>query len=52
MSSIEGVVLATGLSSRAGTNKMLLDMGGMAVIERCILPMYNICSKVIVVSGQ
>lgn len=52
MERIEGVVLAAGLSSRVGANKMILDMAGRAVIERCILPMYDICSKILVVSGH
>lgn len=52
MMKIEGIVLAAGLSSRAGTNKLILDVGGKTVIERCIDGMYDICSRIIVVSGH
>lgn len=52
MEVIEGVVLAAGLSKRTGTCKMLLDLGGITLIERCIRGMFNICSKVIVVGGH
>jgi molybdenum cofactor cytidylyltransferase len=31
---------------------MLLDLGGITLIERCIRGMFNICSKVIVVGGH
>lgn len=48
---IEGIVLAGGLSSRAGTNKLLLDINGKTVIEKSILGMYDICSRIIVVGG-
>lgn len=49
---IEGIVLAGGLSSRAGTNKLLLDINGKTVIEKSILGMYDICSRIIVVGGH
>ncbi|WP_461615697.1 nucleotidyltransferase family protein [Clostridium sp. Marseille-QA1073] len=49
---VEGIVLAAGLSTRAGTNKLILDIGGKTVIERCIYGMYNLCSKIIVVGGN
>ncbi len=49
---IEGVVLAAGLSTRVGENKLILDVDGKTVIERCILGMYDICSKIIVVGGH
>jgi molybdenum cofactor cytidylyltransferase len=49
---IEGVVLAAGLSTRVGENKLILDVEGKTVIERCILEMYDICSKIIVVGGH
>ncbi len=52
MELIEGVVLAAGLSRRTGVCKMLLDMGGTTLIERCIRGMYDVCSKVIVVGGH
>lgn len=48
---IEGVVLAAGYSSRAGTFKLELDIGGKTVIEHCIEGMYDICSRIIVVGG-
>jgi molybdenum cofactor cytidylyltransferase len=49
---VEGIVLAAGLSTRVGTNKLILDIGGKTVIERCIYGMYDICSKIIVVGGN
>lgn len=48
---VEGIILAAGLSSRAGTNKLILDVHGKTVIERCILSMYDLCSKIIVIGG-
>lgn len=47
----DGIVLAAGLSSRAGTYKLTLDIQGKTVIERCIESMYDICSNIIVVGG-
>jgi len=49
---VEGIILAAGLSTRAGTNKLILDIGGKTVIERCIYGMYSLCSKIIVVGGN
>ncbi|CDI50677.1 nucleotidyltransferase family protein [Clostridium tetani] len=48
---VEGIILAAGLSTRAGTNKLILDINGKAAIERCIYGMYDLCSKIIVVGG-
>lgn len=48
---IEGVVLAAGLSSRAGCFKMTLELGSSTVIEKCIEGMYDLCSRIIVVGG-
>lgn len=48
----EGIILAAGFSSRAGRNKLLLDVGGKPIIERCISSMYDVCTKVIVVGGH
>lgn len=49
---VEGIVLAAGLSSRVGTNKLILDVYGKTVIEQCILGMYDICSSIIAVGGH
>lgn len=49
---IDGIVLAAGLSSRLGRYKLTLDIQGKTVIERCIEPMYDICSSIIVVGGH
>ncbi len=49
---VEGIVLAAGLSSRAGTNKLIFDVYGKTVIEQCILGMYALCSRIIVVGGH
>ncbi|BDR65393.1 nucleotidyltransferase family protein [Clostridium tetani] len=49
---VEGIILAAGLSTRAGTNKLILDIDGKTAIERCIYGMYDLCSKIIVVGGH
>ena len=48
---IEGIILAAGFSSRAGTYKLTLELNGKTIIERCIEGMYDACSKIIVVGG-
>lgn len=48
---LEGVILAAGLSSRAGTHKMMLDIGGKTVIERCVESMADSCDRIVVVGG-
>ena len=48
---IEGVILAAGLSSRAGTFKPALQIGGRSMIRCSIDGMYDICSRIIVVGG-
>jgi molybdenum cofactor cytidylyltransferase len=48
---IEGVVLAAGLSSRSGRYKMALPLGGKTVIEKSIEGMYDIASRIVVVTG-
>jgi molybdenum cofactor cytidylyltransferase len=50
--SIEGVILAAGSSSRAGTFKPALLIGGKPMIARCIEGMYDICRRIIVVGGS
>ncbi len=47
----EAVVLAAGLSSRAHKYKMALDFNGSTVIENCIVNMYDVVDKIIVVGG-
>lgn len=47
----ECVILAAGLSSRTGTNKMLLEIKNEPVIEHCISAFYSTCSKIFVVTG-
>lgn len=49
---IEGIILAAGMSKRAKTNKLILDIMGKTMIERTILSMYDKCSKIIVVGGH
>lgn len=46
------VILAAGLSSRMGMNKMLLEIDGITVIERCIHAFYESCVTIIVVTGK
>ncbi len=49
--SVEGIVLAAGRSSRCGHYKMTLPLGDKTVIERCVLSMYDIVSRIIIVTG-
>ncbi|MDR7857162.1 nucleotidyltransferase family protein [Tissierella sp.] len=48
---IEGIVLAAGLSSRFGINKLIVEINRKTVIEQCILGMNDLCSRIIVVGG-
>jgi molybdenum cofactor cytidylyltransferase len=47
----EGVILAAGMSSRAGTFKPALLIGGKPMIARCIEGMSSVCRRIIVVGG-
>ena len=49
---IEGVILAAGSSSRAGTFKPALRIGGRSMIVRCIEGMGEVCGRIIVVRGM
>lgn len=49
---VDGVVLAAGLSSRAGTNKLLLELDGKSIINRCLETISQVCQWVIVVGGH
>lgn len=49
---VEGIILAAGFSSRAGRNKLLLDVGGKPIIERCISSMYDACTRIIMIGGH
>lgn len=48
---VEGVILAAGMSSRAGAFKPALPVGGKSMIVRCIEGMSAVCSRIIVVGG-
>lgn len=48
---VEGVIAAAGLSSRMGAHKLLLDLGGQTLIEKCLEAMYDQCEHIIVVGG-
>lgn len=48
----EGIILAAGYSSRAGVNKLLLDLRGRSVLERCIESMSPFCTRIIIVGGH
>ena len=48
---VEGVILAAGLSSRAGEYKMTLPLGERTVIEHTIAGMCEAVERVIVVTG-
>lgn len=49
--SIEAIVLAAGLSSRAPSYKMALEFNNKTVLQTCIENMYNEVDKIIVVGG-
>jgi molybdenum cofactor cytidylyltransferase len=49
---IEGVILAAGMSSRAGGFKPGLAIGGKPMLARCIEGMSNVCGRIIVVGGH
>jgi molybdenum cofactor cytidylyltransferase len=48
---VEGVIVAAGLSSRMGVHKLLLDLGGETLVEKCLKAMYDQCERIIVVGG-
>ncbi len=50
--SIEGVILAAGMSSRAGGFKPELPIGGKPVLIRAIEGMAGFCGRIIVVGGH
>lgn len=53
MNRIEGLVLAAGLSSRMGTNKMLMKVNGSVIIEKTItMLMKSSISNITVVLGN
>ncbi len=49
---VEGVILAAGLSTRAGTFKPALELGGKTMLLRCIEGMEEVCGRIIVVGGH
>ncbi|HWP96640.1 MAG TPA: nucleotidyltransferase family protein [Syntrophomonadaceae bacterium] len=49
---VEGVVLAAGFSSRVGVNKLLLELGGRSILDRCLGSMKQVCSRIIIVGGH
>jgi molybdenum cofactor cytidylyltransferase len=50
--SVDGVILAAGLSKRAGTFKPALQIGDRSMINRCIEGMDEFCRRIIVVGGH
>jgi len=48
----EGIILAAGFSSRAGTFKLELPVGEKTLLERVIEGMTTVCSRIIVVAGH
>lgn len=48
---VDGVILAAGLSSRAGKFKMTLNFNDKTVIENVIEPMEDFCENIILVGG-
>ncbi|WP_035186570.1 molybdenum cofactor guanylyltransferase [Alteribacter aurantiacus] len=52
MREVTGVILAGGKSSRMGTNKALLTVGGIPTIERVKDILISTCSQTVVVGNQ
>jgi molybdenum cofactor cytidylyltransferase len=50
--SVQGVLLAAGFSSRMGCNKLILELNGRTVLERCLDSMSRVCSRIFVVGGH
>lgn len=48
---VQGIILAAGLSSRAQSFKMTLELNGKTVIENTIDNMLEYCSRIFVVGG-
>lgn len=51
-SSVEGVLLAAGLSSRAGSFKMEMELAGKPLLVWSLEAMAAVCARVIVVAGS
>lgn len=49
---VEGIVLAAGLSSRMGDNKLMKIIDGMPMIEKVLESMIPFCDRIIVVLGH
>ncbi|ACV64221.1 molybdopterin-guanine dinucleotide biosynthesis protein MobB subunit [Desulfofarcimen acetoxidans DSM 771] len=49
---ISGIILAGGKSSRMGTNKALLDIDGIPLIERVARIIAPVCSEIIIAGGD
>lgn len=47
-----GIILAGGKSSRMGTNKALLELSGLKIIERIYKSIKHSCNKVIIISNS
>ncbi|MCP4215583.1 MAG: nucleotidyltransferase family protein [bacterium] len=48
----EGIILAAGLSSRAGTFKMALPFKGKNILQCAVENMHTACSNIVVVAGH
>lgn len=48
---VEGIILAAGLSARAGTYKMTLEFNGKTILENAIDNMMNSADRIVVVGG-
>jgi molybdopterin-guanine dinucleotide biosynthesis protein A len=49
---VTGIILAGGKSSRMGTNKALLEVGGTRLIDRAITLLEPLCNEILVMSNQ
>ncbi|MFZ5634473.1 MAG: molybdenum cofactor guanylyltransferase [Bacillota bacterium] len=49
---VSGIILAGGKSNRMGTNKALLELGGVTLIERVARVMSGVCPEIIIAGGD
>lgn len=49
---ITAIILAGGRSSRMGSNKALLELGGLTVLERLIRELEPIASRIVIAGGE
>ena len=49
---LEGIILAAGKAERAGSFKLGWEIGGKAVIQKCVENFLTVCDRIVVVTGH